>query len=85
MIGERIVGFREKGHAGVGLINAGFYRIGSQSFFPLEPGKAFSFETFLMPDLANRKKVTGSVIAGDFIDIGIPDDYIKFCKHYSQL
>ena len=84
LIGDRIVGFREKGHTGVGLINAGFYRISRQSFFPLQPGKAFSFETLLMPDLANRKKVTGSVIAGDFIDIGVPEDYEKFRSHIEQ-
>ena len=85
LTGDRIVGFLEKGQTGLGMINAGLYRICRKAFLSLKPGAAFSFETLLIPELSIRNNLTASVIAGDFIDIGIPDDYIKFCEHYSQL
>jgi D-glycero-alpha-D-manno-heptose 1-phosphate guanylyltransferase len=82
--GNRLIGFKEKGQTGAGLINAGFYRLSKQAFLASQLPAAFSFETSLMPSLSNQNNVTASVIAGDFIDIGVPEDYIKFCKYYQQ-
>jgi D-glycero-alpha-D-manno-heptose 1-phosphate guanylyltransferase len=83
--GDRLIGFKEKGQTGVGLINAGFYRLRNQAFLTTQLPAASSFETSLMPSLSNQNKVTASVIAGEFIDIGVPEDYTKFCNYHQQL
>jgi D-glycero-alpha-D-manno-heptose 1-phosphate guanylyltransferase len=85
LTGNNLTGFREKGQSGTGLINAGFYRISKQAFLAKKDSNAFSFETELMPTLSKQKMVTASVIAGDFVDIGIPEDYTKFCDYFQEL
>jgi D-glycero-alpha-D-manno-heptose 1-phosphate guanylyltransferase len=83
--GNRLIGFKEKGQTGAGLINAGFYRLSKQAFLATQLPTAFSFETSLMPSLSNKNMVTASIIDGDFIDIGVPADYIKFCNYFQRL
>ena len=74
--------FSEKGKSkGPGFINAGFYKI-SKSYFNDWDGKAFSIETNLFPALVNEKKLKSVVSESNFIDIGIPEDYNKFCNWF---
>ncbi len=70
-----IISFSEKGIPGQGLINAGCYLIDGAWFRSLELPEKFSIETdFLM-------KMSGKLpyfVADDyFIDIGIPEDYMR--------
>lgn len=73
--GDRVLGFREKGGSGPGLINAGVYFLSAAAVAGLPDRDAFSLEhDVLMPAVA-----AGEVLAWDrttdFIDIGVPDDY----------
>lgn len=78
----RVSGFREKGRAGPGLINAGLYRL-CRGALPPARGAAYSLETDVLPALAAVRSVSASVIAGDFIDIGVPSDYFRFCEKHA--
>lgn len=74
--GCRITGFREKGAAGGGLVNAGSYYLTAEALAELPDRRAYSFEQdFLVPQV-----LAGNVIGFDatarFIDIGVPEDYI---------
>ena len=74
--------FNEKGKSnGPGFINAGFYKL-TKSFFNDWNGKAFSIETNLFPILVKEKKLNYVISESDFIDIGIPEDYHKFCNRF---
>jgi D-glycero-alpha-D-manno-heptose 1-phosphate guanylyltransferase len=66
---------------GPGYINAGFYKL-SKTYFNNWDGNAFSIETGLFPILVSEKKLKFVVSKGDFIDIGIPEEYNKFCKRF---
>jgi D-glycero-alpha-D-manno-heptose 1-phosphate guanylyltransferase len=77
-----VVGFLEKGCHGAGYINAGLYRVSSSIFSGVERGFSFSLELDLFPKLLKSHSITYSRIGGDFIDIGVPKDYRKFCALY---
>jgi D-glycero-alpha-D-manno-heptose 1-phosphate guanylyltransferase len=62
-----------------GLINAGLYRL-SPDLFSKWDGKPFSLERDLLPDLVQSHNLTAVRLATDFIDIGIPRDYYRFCN-----
>jgi Nucleoside-diphosphate-sugar pyrophosphorylase involved in lipopolysaccharide biosynthesis/translation initiation factor 2B, gamma/epsilon subunits (eIF-2Bgamma/eIF-2Bepsilon) len=67
------------------LINAGCYLAATEEmkkFMAPMPGK-FSLENDLLPDLARRSLIGASVQKADFIDIGVPEDYEKFCRQFS--
>lgn len=71
----RVERFEEKqAGSGPGLINAGVYLMRKQLLDSIPPGQAFSLERDLFPRLAGRS-LYGVVAEGDFIDIGIPEDY----------
>ena len=42
-------------------------------------GQPFSLEGILFPELAGRCALKAVPLQTDFIDIGIPDDYLRFC------
>ena len=74
--------FNEKGKSnGPGFINAGFYKL-TKSFFNDWNGNAFSIETNLFPILVKEKKLNCVISESEFIDIGIPEDYHKFCNRF---
>ena len=54
----------------------------SKSLFNDWNGKAFSIETNLFPILVEEKKLNCVISESDFIDIGIPEDYHKFCNGF---
>jgi D-glycero-alpha-D-manno-heptose 1-phosphate guanylyltransferase len=75
--GGRITCFADKGIAGPGLINAGCYVLaaGALARFPLN--QPFSIETdYLVPEVTSET-VDVFVTEGMFIDIGIPEDYVR--------
>jgi len=76
----RATAFLEKGTKGPGLINAGFYRLNRLAFRDQIPGSAFSIETVTLPALVARHNLHVAAIAGKFIDIGVPEDYQRFCE-----
>lgn len=69
-----VSGFREKGTAGPGWINAGVYLIQKDIDWPEHLAARFSFENdFLVPEIA-RLSPGCHKSHGYFIDIGVPED-----------
>lgn len=72
--------FREKEQSsGAGMINAGLYHLHAELFSAWQ-GNAFSLEQELFPRLAQEKRLKAVTINSDFIDIGVPEDYHRFCR-----
>lgn len=71
--------FIEKGqNEQPGLINAGVYKLNTNLFDNWDE-KPFSIETVLFPQLIKQKILKVIKLNTGFIDIGIPQDYHKFC------
>jgi D-glycero-alpha-D-manno-heptose 1-phosphate guanylyltransferase len=83
LTGNFVTGFSEKGQAGPGAINAGLYRISSDIFSGVKVGEAFSLESHMLPSLALTGNLTAARITGAFTDIGVPDDYYRFCEEHA--
>jgi D-glycero-alpha-D-manno-heptose 1-phosphate guanylyltransferase len=61
-----------------GIINAGLYKLPADIF--LDVGKmVFSIEAEILPVLSGNKLLKALMLNSDFFDIGIPEDYYKFC------
>ena len=43
-------------------------------------GSGYSLEKELFPKLVNSKSLSGLFLDSNFIDIGVPEDYLKFCR-----
>ena len=75
-----ITNFIEKGEGGrKGLINAGFGKL-NKSIFENEHRVSFSLERDLFPELVELNQLRGYVLQTEFIDIGVPKDYLRFCE-----
>ncbi|EOD5131695.1 TPA: nucleotidyltransferase family protein [Campylobacter coli] len=74
-----VTSFEEKVFKKQGLINGGVYLLKKDIFDEFDLEKKFSFEEFLQ---ANYKilKIQTQIFDDYFVDIGIPQDYIKFIK-----
>lgn len=79
----RIVSFGEKVGAGPGLINCGIYHL-NRSVFSSQNSAFFSFEKEIVPTLVEDRKAFFTRIEGEFIDIGIPEDYERFCAQHQN-
>jgi len=79
----RILNFKEKAYYKEGLINGGIYLINKDIFNSFELPKKFSFEEFLEKNF-KKLKATGKKFDGYFIDIGIPEDYEKAKRYFSE-
>jgi NDP-sugar pyrophosphorylase family protein len=74
-----VVGFLEKESTGEeGLISAGIYRLETRYFRAQPLGSPFSLERTILKDLTVSAQLGCALCPGDFIDIGIPEDYQKF-------
>jgi D-glycero-alpha-D-manno-heptose 1-phosphate guanylyltransferase len=79
-----VVAFEEKQAAsGSGRINAGLYKL-LPSYFKEWHGLASSLECDVFPKLIEKGQVQATQIGADFIDIGIPEDYQRFCRWVEQ-
>lgn len=77
---QRIVAFEEKHNSsGSGWINAGLYHL-EANLFNIWDGRPFSLECDLFTKLAETKQLHAVSLETDFIDIGIPEDYFRFCR-----
>lgn len=77
----RLIGFREKGVVGPGLINVGCYVVGNTDLdsFPVDTN--FSFETDYLQKVYKELPIDVYQFTGKFIDIGVPEDY-EFAQTY---
>jgi D-glycero-alpha-D-manno-heptose 1-phosphate guanylyltransferase len=73
----RIRGFIEKGRTGPGKINAGSYLMKRGLLARHGLAEAFSFETDLLMAHIRELEPLAFETRGDFIDIGIPEDYAR--------
>ena len=80
---NQIVGFIEKQtdkqNPVPGIINAGLYKL-STNLFKDYVGIKFSLEEEIFPKLLHKKKLFAQKLNGVFFDIGVPEDYHRFCK-----
>jgi len=71
--------FAEKANKHIsGWINAGIARLDSDLFVDWN-GQPFSLERALLPKLVASQRLKAVPLLTDFIDIGIPADYYRFC------
>ena len=77
---SKIMVFTEKQNSvGPGWINAGMYHLDAR-LFAVWDGKPFSLEQNLFPQLANDGQLHALPLQTEFVDIGIPADYFRFCR-----
>ena len=77
----KVIAFEEKQVlAGSGWINAGLYNLSAELFSEFQDGRSFSIERELFPQLVSRHQLKATSLTTDFIDIGIPEDYFRFCR-----
>ena len=74
---HRVIGFREKGEAGPGWINAGCYFLGADALAALPAQDAFSFEQAVLQPRGHAGVVAAFTATAGFIDIGVPEDFAK--------
>lgn len=75
--GSRVVGFVEKGVTGRGLINAGCYVFPRVIASEFPDDDAFSLEHDFLAKAVRRSPFEFFVSRGQFIDIGVPEDYAR--------
>jgi NDP-sugar pyrophosphorylase family protein len=74
-----VTAFLEKNtKSNIGWINAGIGRMNS-SFFINWNEQPFSLEEYTFPHLVEKKALIAVNCDTDFIDIGVPKDYLRFC------
>lgn len=75
MSGNRITAFREKRALAQGRINGGTYCLDQSILKDYRPGDVFSFEKDILEKYAESQALFGLPFTGDFLDIGVPEDY----------
>ena len=82
---ESVSVFEEKGNAqGSGWINAGVYVLEKSLLAAIPEGKAFSLERQFFPNFVG-KGLYGYCFHGKFIDIGIPETYLRAEQFISSI
>ncbi len=77
---DLVTAFAEKRPgSGRGWINAGLCRLSADLFWNWN-GDAFSMEAKLFPQLVAAGKLRAVRLTADFADIGVPADYLSFCR-----
>lgn len=61
-------------------VNSGLYHLTPSIFSSFIRGTNFSLEEDVFPDLASIGQLRVVKVSGNFIDIGIPRDYLRFCR-----
>jgi NDP-sugar pyrophosphorylase family protein len=76
----RVTAFSEKTlQSEPGWINAGLCHLHAELFKDWN-GKPFSLERTLFAELVQSRSLKAIPLETDFIDIGVPDDYHRFCR-----
>jgi len=74
----RVLEFSEKVADGTGLVNAGVYAAGPEAFARCPAEGACSLEREVLPGLiAAGSPVAARIVEAPFIDIGLPEDYMR--------
>lgn len=77
---QRISAFAEKNdQCAAGWINAGLCHLNAELFKNWD-GQPFSLERDLFAKLVQNRRLTAVPLQTDFIDIGVPADYHRFCS-----
>lgn len=77
----KLSSFEEKtASIGEGYVNSGLYHLLPEVFGGFEIGSSFSMETEVFPRLVANRQLEVIKLTESFIDIGIPEDYLTFCK-----
>ncbi|MGJ7033004.1 HAD-IIIA family hydrolase [Niabella hirudinis] len=79
-----ITSFKEKQFYETGLINAGTYLINKAAFLQKPFPKKFSFENDFLEKAVAEGGLSGTTGDGYFIDIGIPQDYLRAQSDFAQ-
>lgn len=82
---EIVRGFREKGRAGAGWINAGTYVLGETMLARLPWPGAFSFEQQVLVPQVETLRPLAFRASGPFIDIGVPQDYARAAELLQEI
>jgi len=77
---NRIIGFLEKKYYLKGLINGGTYLINKEWYSQIITTDIFSFETHILEEYYSENIFCGFIFNDYFVDIGIPEDYLKAKK-----
>ncbi|MDH6592546.1 D-glycero-alpha-D-manno-heptose 1-phosphate guanylyltransferase [Variovorax sp. TBS-050B] len=80
----RLTGFAEKSAAGAGIINAGCYVFNAGQFDAFELDRPFSLERDVLADPDRCPPMRVFVCNGQFIDIGVPEDYRRAQKELAS-
>tara|TARA_B100000886_G_scaffold200297_1_gene138226 strand:+ start:868 stop:1587 length:720 start_codon:yes stop_codon:yes gene_type:complete len=81
--GETITNFLEKPKSQSNeevYVNSGLYHLTPSIFSRFARGANFSLEEDVFPFLVSIGQLSVVKVSGSFIDIGVPGDYLKFCK-----
>jgi D-glycero-alpha-D-manno-heptose 1-phosphate guanylyltransferase len=78
----KVKAFMAGGSPRSGLINTGIYRVHRNAFAKYRPEQSFSLEADVIEDLTAQGKVAAAVVIGTFTDIGVPEDYFRFCERF---
>ena len=81
---DLVQSFQEKQpKAGPGWINAGVYLLQASDFQNWD-GRPFSLERDLLPEWAQQGRLQACPLDTEFIDIGVPEDYHRFCEWHQS-
>lgn len=74
---DRITRFEEKKYVEKGFMNTGIYIMNKDIFENKIENKSFSIENDYLSKYVDKDKISPFIFAGEFIDIGIPEDHQK--------
>lgn len=80
---NRVIKFSEKKSTGKGIINGGVCVLNRKALVGIPTGKV-SFEKDILPGII-RQGVYGFVSNGFFVDIGVPEDYLRLSHKPGKL
>ncbi|MCY9664837.1 nucleotidyltransferase family protein [Paenibacillus alginolyticus] len=81
---DRIIAFHEKKITAAGMINGGIYLLKSNLFNNIVLPDKFSFESQFLQLYLNKLQFYGYLSEGYFIDIGVPEDYMRAQKEIGE-
>ena len=77
-----ITSFKEKKNEGYGLINSGIYKVNFELFNNFKINLNFSLEHDIFEKIVVNHEIYAVVLEGQYVDIGVPDEYFKKHKIY---